>query len=98
MILALWVAVLVLVVAVVVLYGSLIEMYEQLKQLRKIFGLEDGMSDVELPAAVGRRPSEFGLPAELDDPARSAVVVFLSDMCATCRRLADGMRGGPLHP
>lgn len=98
MILALWIGVIVLAVAVVVLFGALIEMFEQLKQLRRVFGFEDGTSPVELPRAVGLRPSEAGLPVALDEAAHSSAVLFISDVCATCHRLAEGLRDGPRHP
>jgi hypothetical protein len=98
MIIAIWIATLVLATATVLMFGALIELFEQLKQLRGIFGFEDGTSPVDLPDATGRRPSDAGLPSALDDLHRSALIVFVSDMCATCRRLADGLRGGPSHP
>lgn len=95
MILALWLAVVVLTVASVLLFGALIEMFAQLKQLRRVFGFEDGMNSVELGEAVGRPASDFGLPVALDQLSGSVLLLFISDICATCRRLADGLRGGP---
>lgn len=97
MILALWVAVLVLAVASTLLFGALIEMFEQLKQLRRVFGFEDGTNAVDIPDAAGMRPSEAGLPAVLDDLDRSALILFVSDICASCRGLAEGLRGGTFH-
>jgi hypothetical protein len=94
MIIALWVAILILIVAVVLLLGAQIELLEQVKQMRRVFGLEDGSKPIELPEWVGRDASEAGLP-ELAGESWS-LVLFISNTCATCHTLADGMRGGQL--
>lgn len=73
------------------LLGSQIEMYRSIEQLREYGGLVDRPRPVDLPP-VGERPSSVGLPAELDSAA-AAVVLLLSDKCATCRSIAESLDG-----
>ncbi|GAA2827650.1 hypothetical protein [Kribbella solani] len=77
-----------------VLLGAQIELFEQVKQLRKFLDLEDKVTDLEL-AAAGARPSEVGLPKELDH-VETGAVLLLSNKCATCQTLAATLRGGRL--
>lgn len=79
------------------LLGAQVEMFRSLKQLRDYAGLLDVPEHIDLGNRSLRRPSEFGLPSVLDT-AEHAVVVFLSDKCATCRTIAASLDGGmPSH-
>jgi hypothetical protein len=74
------------------LAGVVIELYRDVRQLREINGILDRPLDVELEDVAGTCPSTYGLPKALDSSA-SAVVLFLSDRCATCHALAGGFNG-----
>lgn len=86
------VAVAVLALLTFVLSGVVIELYRDVRQLREINGVLDRPLDVELEDVAGKVPSTFGLPNALDSVA-SAIVLFLSDRCATCHQLAAGFNG-----
>jgi hypothetical protein len=88
----LFVAVAVLGVLVVLLLGSQVEMYRDIAQIREYAGLIDRPIPIELGSSKGVKPSEVGLPEHLDS-ATSAVVLFLSDRCATCRSIASAFGG-----
>jgi hypothetical protein len=88
------IAVAVLALLLAVLFGALLEMYQDVRQLRDALGILDRPLAVEIGPVAGTRPSTHGLPRDLD-AAASAVVLFLSDRCATCRALAAGL-GRPL--
>lgn len=75
-----------------VLSGVVIELYRDVRQLRAINGILDRPLEVELEHVAGTFPSTYGLPTALDSVA-SAIVLFLSDRCATCHALADGFHG-----
>ncbi len=75
-----------------VLTGVVLELYRDVRQLREINGILDRPLDVELEDVAGTVPSTYGLPKALDS-VPSAVVLFLSDRCATCHALADGFQG-----
>jgi len=72
--------------------GAQVEMFRDVQQLREYAGLIDRPAPVGLGAAAGGRPSGFGLPDALD-AALGAVVVVLSDKCATCRSIAAALDG-----
>lgn len=72
-------------------FGALIEMFEQLKQVRSYLDMEDNPHPLDLGDSVGMTPSALGLPATLDD-AEAAVVLFLSDKCSTCVTLATELQ------
>jgi hypothetical protein len=97
MVLALTVAVCVLAALLFVLLGAQIELFDQVKQLRRFLDLEDRITVLELGAAKGARPSGFGLPTDIDEADR-ALVLLLSNKCASCQTLAATMRGGHLPP
>ena len=82
----------VLSLVVFVLLGVVIELYRDVRQLRDAMGILDRPLDVDLGKLVGRRPSEYDLPNAIDTVS-SAVVLFLSDRCSTCRALAEGFAG-----
>lgn len=83
--------------AVFVQFGALVEMFNQLQQIRRHLGMFDLPRPIDLGAVQGLCPSELGLPAELDS-ADHAVVLFLSDRCQTCFTLAQALAGAPLPP
>jgi hypothetical protein len=81
---------------VFVLFGALLEMYRDVRQLRDVAGILDRPLDVDVKTIAGTKPSAYGLPHSLDSAA-SAIVLFLSEHCGTCRSLAAGLQK-PLPP
>jgi hypothetical protein len=81
------VAIAVLGFVVFVLSGVVLEMFRDIRQLREAAGILDRPLDVDIGDVAGRRPGSYGLPVALDS-ARSALVLFLSDRCGTCRSIA----------
>lgn len=77
---------------VFLLLGMVIELHRDVRQLRDAAGILDRPLTVKLGALAGARPSSYGLPRALDS-AESAIVLFLSDRCATCNVLAGGLGG-----
>lgn len=86
----------VLALIVFVLCGVVYELFRDVRQLRDAAGILDRPLNVELGAVAGTRPSSYGLPEALDSTA-TALIVFLSDRCGTCRSLAAGF-GSHLPP
>jgi hypothetical protein len=86
------IAVGVLSLLVFVLFGALLESLRDIRQIRDALGILDRPLDVDIGAAAGTAPSSHGLPRQLDD-AKSALVLFLSERCATCRILAATLGG-----
>lgn len=86
------IAVGVLALLVFVLFGALLESLRDVRQIRDALGILDRPIDVDIGAAAGAAPSSYGLPGELDN-AKSALVLFLSDRCTTCRILAATVGG-----
>lgn len=78
--------------AVLILFSSQVELYRQLTQVRAYLKLVDEPTPVELGSASGVLASSVGLPAAVDT-APSAIVLVLSTKCATCRALANTVRG-----
>ena len=87
---AMMVAVGVLALVVFVLCGVVYELFRDVRQLRDVAGILDRPLEVEIGTVAGTRPSTHGLPQALDSAA-SALVLFLSDRCGTCRSLAAGL-------
>ena len=79
---------------VAVLFGAQLEVYRDVRQLRDALGILDRPLAVDIGPVAGTQPSALGLPRALDTAA-SAVVLFISDRCETCRALAAGL-GQPL--
>jgi hypothetical protein len=75
-----------------VLCGVVIELFRDVRQLREVNGILDRPLDVDLEDIAGTLPSTHGLPRALDSAA-TAIVLFLSDRCATCHALAGGFNG-----
>jgi hypothetical protein len=75
---------------VFVLLGATLELYRDVRQLRDAAGILDRPLDVDINAIAGTAPSEYGLPKALD-AAASALLLFLSERCLTCRVLASSL-------
>ena len=73
------------------LLGSQVELYRNVLQNRMLSGLIDEPRPLELGDSIGRQPSSFGLPAELD--SGNYVILFLSDRCNTCKAIASALDG-----
>jgi hypothetical protein len=69
---------------------ALVEVYEGLRQVRQISGLDDVPQDIPL-TTVGTAASALGL----DDffPLDAGILLFLSPRCATCHTIADSFGG-----
>ena len=83
-------AVALLALVVFVLCGIVYELFRDVRQLRDATGILDRPLQVDLGTVAGSRPSSHGLP-EVLDTASSALVLFLSDRCGTCRSIAAGL-------
>jgi hypothetical protein len=84
------VAIIVLALIIFVLCGVVYELFRDVRQLRDVAGILDRPLDVDIGAVAGARPTTVGLPPALDT-ATSALVLFLSDRCGTCRSIAAGL-------
>ena len=82
-----------LAIVIFVLFGALLELYRDVRQLRDALGILDRPLTIDIGSAAHTSPSSYGLPAALDTAA-SAIVLFLSDSCATCRVLAAALHAG----
>lgn len=80
----------VLALVVAVLFGALVELFRDVRQMRDALGILDRPLDVDLGHIAGTQPSTHGLPRELD-AQHSAIVLFLSERCETCRALVAGL-------
>jgi thiol-disulfide isomerase/thioredoxin len=90
---ALVIANVVLALLVLIELGALSELFKQVQQIRSHLRLDD------LPVAfplqqTGLLASSSGLPVEIDAEG-SAVVLFLSPNCITCRQLGLSLMSGP---
>ena len=88
------IAVAILAVLVFVLSGVVLELFRDVRQLRDAAGILDRPLSVDIGSVAGSRPSEHGLPVELDS-SHAALVLFLSDRCGTCRSIAAGLDRRP---
>lgn len=75
------------------LFGALAECYRDMKQFRKLSGLIDFPTPVELGEALEQAPSSIDLPSDLDSAVR-AVVVYVDSRCSTCRSIVGSLNGG----
>ena len=82
-----------LAVVTFLLFGALLELFKDVRQMRDVMGVLDRPLDLSIDRIEGTAPSLYGLPSALDS-ANSALVLFLSDKCSTCRILADSLRQG----
>jgi len=80
----------VLALLVAVLFGALAEMYRDIRQMRDAIGILDRPLPIDIGNVAHTSPRAHGLPRALDSAA-SALVLFLSDRCGTCRQLAAGL-------
>lgn len=90
MVTVLLIAVGLLALLVALLFAALLEMFRDLRQIRDALGILDRPLVVEIGAVAGTRPGNYGLPPVLNSMS-SAIVLFLSDRCATCHALAAGL-------
>lgn len=74
----------------VVTAAALIELHEGLEVVRGLAGFRDEVVSLDLPGVVSTRPSEYGLPAHLDN--YTGLVLFLSPSCASCFEIARSLR------
>lgn len=86
-----WVVLILLTVALVLLSGATMEMYSQLRQIRRLLQIEDVPLELDLAQWQGRSASDAGLPPELDHA--TVAVLILSESCATCHELARELDG-----
>jgi len=84
------IAVAALALLVALLFAALVEMYRDLRQIRDAIGILDRPVNIDIGQVAGTHPSEYGLPRALDS-AGAAIVLFLSERCATCLTLAAGL-------
>lgn len=84
------IAVALLTLIVFLLFGALLELYKDVRQLRDAVGILDRPLTVDIGHVAGTTPSSYGLPQAID-AAPSAIVLFLSERCATCHSLARGL-------
>lgn len=96
MVTVLLIAVGLLTLLIAVLFSALVEMYRDLRQIRDAMGILDRPLNVDIGEAAGAHPSQFGLPRALDS-AGAAIVLFLTERCATCQTVAAGLPR-PLPP
>ena len=75
---------------VAALFGALVELFRDVRQMRDALGILDRPLNVDLGHVAGTRPSSHGLPRELD-ARHSAIVLFVSERCETCRALMAGL-------
>jgi hypothetical protein len=76
---------------VFVLFGALLELFRDIRQLRDAAGILDRPLVVDIKPIEGTNPSEYGLPDAMDS-APSAILLFLSERCLTCRVIAGALR------
>lgn len=93
--LPLGITVVLLAAAIFIAFGVLVEMYNQLAQVRKYLELVDTPTSLDLGKNVGETASSVGLPVELDSAGR-AVLLFLSNKCETCLTIAESLVGAEL--
>lgn len=94
MITVLLILVCLLAVVAFIQFGALIEMFQQLHQVRQHLDMFDTPNPMELGESHGVAPSSIGLPTELD--AGQSVVLFLSNKCKGCFDIAATLAGGAL--
>jgi len=81
-----------LAIVVFIQLGALVEMFRQIQQIRTHLDMVDRPLPLDLGAQQGISPSALGLPSSLDNE-QTAMVLFLSNTCATCRSIAAALRG-----
>jgi hypothetical protein len=75
-----------------VLFSVLVELFRDVRQIRDALGILDRPLSIDIDSVTGTPPSSYGLPRQLDDE-QSALLLFLSDRCVTCRVLAASLGG-----
>lgn len=85
------VVVVILAIAVAILFGTQVELFRDMRQVRELTGFLDTPLEVDLGAVQGLHPRSIGLPEWASGSPESALIVILSDSCATCRSLAASL-------
>lgn len=96
-VLAIAVVVGILAVVLLVVVSALVELFQQVQQIRGYLDMVDRVTPLDLGRSKGVSASAVGLPAALDTADR-ALVLFLSDKCGSCRTIAATLAGGALPP
>jgi hypothetical protein len=81
-------------IVLVIGFGALVEMYEQLRQVRDHLSMIDQPTTLDLGESQDLPAVAVGLPAELATVDR-ATVLFLSNRCETCFQLAAALQDQP---
>jgi len=89
---ALLIAVAILATLMCVLFCALLELFQDVRQMRDALAILDRPAPIDIGRAAGTAPSAYGLPPQLD-AAKGALLLFLSDKCSTCRVLAATIGG-----
>jgi hypothetical protein len=82
--------VIVCLVGTTVVLFAVSELGSNIQQLRELTGFSDNIVPIDLKQVRGLPPSQFGLPADLDEMPAAAILV-LSMKCGTCQSLAQGL-------
>jgi hypothetical protein len=77
---------------VLICCGALIEVFQQLEQVRTTIKLDDKPIPLELRSG-GTSVTDLGLPSALVD-IPEMILIFLSSKCVTCKSIAHAFRGG----
>lgn len=85
-----------LAIVIFVQLGALVELFRQVQQIRTHLDMVDRALPLDLGTRQGAPPSTIGLPVSLDSE-QTAMVLFLSNTCATCRSIAAALRGAVPH-
>jgi hypothetical protein len=89
---ALLIAVAILATLIFVLFCALLELFQDVRQMRDALAILDRPAPIDIGRVAGTAPSAYGLPPQLD-AAKGALLLFLSDKCSTCRVLAATIGG-----
>ncbi|TDC00067.1 hypothetical protein E1091_05615 [Micromonospora fluostatini] len=87
-----WIVLVAFAAAFVLVFGALVEMLRTLEQLRIESGILDSLTPIDVPAGPAALTAAGLTPLLADRPR--AIVLVLSDMCVTCRKLAERIAGG----
>jgi hypothetical protein len=72
--------------------GALVEVFQQLEQVRTTIKLDDKPIPLELRSG-GTSVTDLGLPPVLAE-IPEMILIFLSSKCVTCKSIAHAFRGG----
>jgi hypothetical protein len=86
-----WVVLAAFAIALFLLFGAMVEMYRSLEQIRIESDIIDSLTPVDVQLGHGL-PESSALHEQMAGEPR-AIVLVLSDMCSTCRKLAERLAG-----